>query len=46
MNIKWKEWIRNKIHLLSTSKGAVVAGVSLLAGIMLGKILTIISKGF
>jgi hypothetical protein len=46
MNIKWKEWISNKIDLLSTSKGAIVAGMSLLAGIMLGKILTIISKGF
>ena len=42
MNDQWKEWVNNKIYLLSTPFGAAVGIVSFVIGILIGKIL----KGF
>lgn len=37
MNEQFKEWLDNKIYLLSTPMGAGVAIVSLVIGIILGQ---------
>lgn len=39
MNDYWKEWIHNKVYLLSTPTGAAVGGLSFLIGILLGKLI-------
>ena len=37
MNEQWKEWLDNKIYLLSTPVGLGVAVVSIGVGMILGK---------
>ena len=34
-----KEWLNNRIRLLSTPVGAIVAGVSLIIGMIIGKLI-------
>ena len=36
-NDYWKEWVNNKIYLLSTPIGMVVATASLIIGVVIGK---------
>ena len=45
MNDHWKEWLNNKIHLLSTPTGAGVAIVGFALGILLGNMMLSIIKG-
>jgi len=35
----WKEWLNNKIYLLTTPLGAAVGITSFMTGILLGKII-------
>ncbi len=37
MNDYWKEWINNKVYLLSTPTGAIVGVASFIIGLLLGK---------
>jgi len=46
MNEHWKEWLENKIYLLSTPMGAGVGIVSFVVGLLLGKIILSVMKGF
>ena len=39
MNDYWKEWINNKVYLLSTPTGAIVGAASFIIGLLLGKII-------
>jgi len=39
MNDYWKEWIHNKVYLLSTPTGAIVGGASFLIGILIGRLI-------
>ena len=46
MNNNWKEWIDNKIYLLSTPMGAGVGIVGFVVGILIGRLILNLSKGF
>ena len=37
MNDYWKEWINNKVYLLSTPTGAIVGVASFIIGLLLRK---------
>ena len=39
MNEHWKEWLDNKLYLLSTPMGACVAIVSLGIGMLIGRMI-------
>ena len=39
MNDYWKEWIHNKVYLLSTPTGAIVGGASFLIVILIGRLI-------
>ena len=39
MNNGWKEWLDNKIYLLSTPVGAGVGITSFIVGLILGKLI-------
>ena len=39
MNKQWKEWLDNKIYLLSTPVGAGVGVGSFILGVLIGKVL-------
>ena len=39
MNEQWKEWLDNKIYLLSTPLGAGVGVGSFIIGLLIGKLL-------
>tara|TARA_R100000664_G_C2745859_1_gene133612 strand:- start:1558 stop:1755 length:198 start_codon:yes stop_codon:yes gene_type:complete len=45
MNEHWKEWLNNKIYLLSTPTGALVGGASFLLGILIGRLFINMMKG-
>ena len=45
MNDYWKEWLDNKIYLLSTPLGAGVGIGSFVVGILLGRIILSILRG-
>lgn len=45
MNDYWKEWLDNKIYLLSTPLGAGVGIGSFVVGILLGRIILSIMRG-
>jgi hypothetical protein len=46
MKDNWREWLENKIHLLSTPTGALIGGVSFIVGILIGRLLMNMMKGF
>ncbi len=46
MNDNWKEWLNNKIYLLSTPLGAGIGIGSLMVGILVGKLILTALKGF
>ena len=46
MNEHWKEWLHNKIYLLSTPVGAGVGIVSFTLGLLLGKLILTTLRGF
>ena len=39
MNDKWKEWLDNKIYLISTPVGAGVGILSFAVGILIGRLI-------
>jgi len=45
MNENWKEWLDNKIYLLSTPMGAGVGITSFIVGMLIGKIILDAMKG-
>ena len=46
MNDNWKEWLDNKIYLLSTPLGAGIGIGSFVAGLLLGKFILTALQGF
>ena len=45
MNDYWKEWLNNKIYLLSTPLGAGVGIGAFAVGLLLGKMILSLAKG-
>ena len=45
MKDHWKEWLDNKIYLLSTPTGAAVGVAGFMAGVLLGNIILSIVRG-
>jgi len=46
VNDQWKEWVNNKIELLSTPLGAGIGIGSFVIGILIGKIFLMAARGF
>ena len=46
MNDNWKEWLDNKIYLLSTPLGAGVGVASLILGFLIGRLILSAMEGF
>ena len=46
MKEHWKEWLDNKIYLLSTQMGAGVGITSFIIGILIGRIILRTIRGF
>lgn len=45
MNDQWREWVNNKIYLLSTPIGAGVGIGAFVIGILIGKLILQATKG-
>ena len=45
MNDQWREWVNNKIYLLSTPVGAGVGIGAFVIGILVGKLILQVTKG-